>query len=495
MIPFRKTLLAAVAGGAMFIAATPAFAAGQPSNAELMKLLQQQAAQIEALKKRLAAVEEEKARDAAPPAPVDAAAAQAAKNKAEVDAAIADSRQSQLDALQAQVSALANGGTAGGSGGNVRWTHGAPEFRSSDGFFTFQPRGRLGFDYSTTWGSSYPARNIGGTEAEALRLGASGNIGALGYKLDVDFVDNVTAVKDAYLSWDTRVFSLPVEFYLGNHLKDRSIEGSGTESRLPFMERNAVANVGAGVNGYYGLGGAVRIYGRNWHIGGSITGDDLDNTGDTSDSVMYSIRGTYNPVKTANGFIHLGAWYYYEKLASDVATINNTPRIAQHFNDNLRVSASSISNPTQDEAYGYELGGVYHSFWTFAEYTKRTIDSAVTDVSDRTGKSWSAGWLITGEKPGFSTRSGIWGTTKVLRPVTSGGIGAFELAVRLDRYDFRNLPKGGTGSSTTVGLNWYLNDWARVMLNYVNWRTDNQVGSFQGPDDGNSIGLRTLLSF
>ena len=67
--------------------------------------------------------------------------------------------------------------------------------------------------------------------------------------------------------------------------------------------------------------------------------------------------------------------------------------------------------------------------------------------------------------------------------------------MRLDRYDFRNLPKGGTGSSTTVGLSWYLNDWARVMLNYVNWRTDNQVGSFQGPDDGNSIGLRTLLSF
>ncbi|MGH8505786.1 MAG: OprO/OprP family phosphate-selective porin [Stenotrophobium sp.] len=489
MIPYRKTVLAAFASGALLIASIPAFAAGQPNNAELMKLLQKQSAQIEKLKKRLVVIETAKKTTAAP-----AAAAQATMSNAEVEAAIADSKQSQIDALQAQVTALANGGV-GGSGGNVRWTHGSPEFRSTDGFFTFQPRGRLGFDYSTTSGSSYAARNISGTEAEALRLGASGNIGALGYKLDVDFVDNVTAVKDAYLSWDTRVLSLPVEFYAGNHLKDRSIEGSSTESRLPFMERNAVAAVGAGVNGYYGLGSGVRVYGNNWHIGGSITGDDLDNVGTASDSVMYSIRGTYNPVKTANGFIHLGAWYYYETMGKDVATINNTPRIAQHFNDNLRVSASSITNPTQDEAYGYELGGVYRSFWSFAEYTKRTIDSAVTDVSDRTGQSWSAGWLITGEKPGFSSRSGVWGTTKVLRPVTSGGIGAFELAVRLDRYDFRNLPKGGTGHSTTVGLNWYLNDWARVMLNYVNWTTNNQVGSFQGIDDGNSIGLRTLLSF
>lgn len=493
MIPFRKTVLAAVAGGTLFMAAMPAFAADQPSNAELMKLLQQQAAQIAELQKRLAAMEAAKA---AAPVPADAAATQAARTNAQVEAAIADSRQSQIDDLQAQVTALANGGASGG-GGNVRWKDGTPEFRSTDGFFTFQPRARIGIDYSATRGSSYADRNINGTEAEALRLGATGSIGNLGYKFDVDFVDNVVAVKDAYISWDARVLSHPVEFYLGNRLKDRSIEGSGTESHLPFMERNAVAAVGAGVNGYYGLGGSMKVYGNNWHIGASVTGDDLDNTGDTSDSVMYALRGTFNPIKGANGFIHMGAWWYYETLGKDVTTagINNTPRIAQHFNDNLRVSASSVANPTRDGAYGYELGGVYRNFWTFGEYTKRRIDSTTIDVTDRTATSWSAGWLITGEKPGFASRSGVWGTTKVLRPVTSGGIGAFELAVRLDRYDFRGLPNGGTGGSTTIGLNWYLNDWARVMFDYVDWNTNNHVGSYKGEDDGNSFGLRALLSF
>lgn len=486
MIPFRKTVLAAVAGGALCLTAAPAFAADPPSNAELMKLLQQQAAQIAELQKRLATMESAKSSAAAP--------AQATQHDAQVEAAIADSRQGQIDDLQAQVAALANGGASGG-GGNTRWKDGSPEFRSSDGFFTFQPRARIGLDYSATRGSSYADRNINGTEAEALRLGATGSIGNLGYKLDVDFVDNIVAVKDAYISWDARVLSHPIEFYLGNRLKDRSIEGSGTESHLPFMERNAVAQVGAGVNGYYGLGGTVKVYGSNWHIGASITGDDLDNTGDNSDSVMYAARGTFNPVKGANGFIHMGAWWYYETLGKDITSINNTPRIAQHFNDNLRVSASSVANPTRDGAYGYELGGVYRSFWTFGEYTKRRIDSSTIDVTDRTATSWSAGWLITGEKPGFASRSGVWGTTKVLRPVTSGGIGAFELALRLDRYDFRGLPNGGTGSSQTVGVNWYLNDWARVMFNYVNWKTNNQVGSFQGRDDGNSFGLRALLSF
>lgn len=487
MIPFRKTVLATVVGTSLLALSLPALA-DDTSNAALMRLIKQQSEQIELLQKRLATVEAREAGAATP----DAAAAQAAEKKAEVDAAIADSQQGQLDQMQAQLAQLS--GNSGGNG-NIRWRNGGPEFRSSDGFFTFQPRGRIMFDYSSTHGSSYDARNINGTTMRNARLGAEGDIGKLSYKIDVDFADDLTSVKDAWIGYSTRLFGLPVDYYVGNKLKDRSIEGSGTESRQPFMERNAVASLGAGVNGYYGLGGYVKAYGSNWHVGASITGDDLDNTGDNSDSVMYAIRATYNPIKGRQGFVHLGSWYYYEKLGDDITSINNVPRVAQFFNDNLRISSSSIANPTRDEAYGYELGGVFRNFWALGEWTRRRIDSSTVDVVDRHASSVSAGWLITGEKPGFSSRSGVWGTTKVLRPVTSGGWGAFELAVRFDRYDFRDAPNGGTGGSNTIGVNWYLNDWSRLMLDYVDWNTNNRVGSYKGPDDGNSIGLRMQVSF
>lgn len=490
MIPFRKTLIAGAAGAVLALS-LPARADDAQSNAELLRLLKAQAAQIEELRARLATLE---ARQAGAPAAPSAAAQQAAEKKAEVDAAVAATQQSQIETLQAQIAQLGAGGGSSG-GGNIRWIHGGPQLRSSDGFFTFEPRGRIMLDYSGTFGSAYDARNIKGTTARNARLGAAGDIGKLSYKIDVDFADDLTSVKDAWIGYSTRLFDHPVEYYLGNRLKDRGIDGSGTLSRQPFMERNAVASLGAGVNGYYGLGGYVKVFGANWHVGASITGDDLDNTGDTSDSLMYSVRATYAPIKARQGFVHLGSWYYYEKLGDDVTSINNTPRIAQFFNDNLRVSASSIADPTRDEAYGYELGGVFRNFWTLGEWTRRRIDSSSADVVDRHASSVSAGWLVTGEKPGFSSRSGVWGTTKVLSPVTSGGWGAFEIAVRFDRYDFRDAPKGGTGEGNTIGLNWYLNDWARLMLDYVDWNTNNRVGSYQGPDDGKSIGLRAQISF
>jgi phosphate-selective porin OprO/OprP len=396
--------------------------------------------------------------------------------------------------LQAQVAQLAAGGTGSG-GGNVSWRKGGPEFRSQDGRFTFHPRGRVMSDFVSTRGSGYGERNISGTEMRAVRLGAEGTIDRFGYKIDADFGDDTISIKDAYLSYDAKLGGLPVEYYLGNKLKDRSIDGATTLVRTPFMERNAVASVGSPDVGYFGLGGQMKLFGPSWHLSLAMAGDDINNTGDNTDTVVYNARAHWNPIKRAQGFVHLGGWYYYENLGADVGSINKTPRIALDFNDNVRVSASSISDVTDDRAWGVEMGGVYRNLWAFGEHTVRTIDSSSTASVDQKATSIYAGWLITGEKPGFSTRSGIWGTTRVLRPVGEGGPGAFELAARYDKYDFTDAARGGDGDSWTLGVNWYLNNWTRLMLNYVHWKTDNKVGDYQGPDSGNTLGVRAQVAF
>lgn len=479
MNAFRTTAIAGVLGAGLL--SPPVLA--DTAEDTLLRRLEQQSAQIEALQRRLDGLE---AGQSTPTASADV-----------------EALQDEVEALQLQLTqmSLGAGASTGNTNGSTSWRRGGPEFRSADGFYRLHVRGRVALDVSTTDGSAFDDRNISGTEMRAIRLGAQGSIGDMRYKVDADFADQDISVKDAWLGWRWHALGLPMEGFLGNRLKDRSIDGSGTLSRNPFMERNAVAQVGASVNGYYGLGAHLKIFGRTWHLGTSIAGDQIDNTGDESDSITYTVRGHWNPLKTGTGFVHLGSWYYYEKLADDVVSINNVPRIGQNFNDNLRVSSSSIANPERNEGYGLELGGVYRSLWSFAEYTERRISApsvtflGLTDRIDRDAWAISAGWLITGEKPGFSTRSGLWGTTRVLRPVTEGGIGAFELAVRADEYDFTDAPNGGDGSRTTIGVNWYLNNQARLMLNYVDWETDNKVGSFQGPDTGRSIGMRAQVLF
>jgi phosphate-selective porin OprO/OprP len=484
----KQRLLPVAVLGALFGLSSPLLAADHASNQELLRLLKQQAAEIQTLKQRLAAVEaHEKAA-----APV-AAPAQTTQ-QAQVQAAIAAS---QASLAQARVQA---GGTGVAAAGSTRWgTRGeaGPTFRSSDGFFTFKPDGRVLVDFTGTRGSNYQERNINGAQTTQARLGAEGTIGPLGYHVEADFADSDLSLRQAYLSYKTRIFGHTSKIYVGNFLKDLGTEGSTESARTPFMLRNAAAAVGEPVNSYFGLGSQLKVWGRNWHYSLSVSGDSpgRSSNGTSSDSVAYLTRAHWNPIKGGNGFLHLGAWYYYENISPGVASINNHPPIALDYNDNLDVSASSIADPTQDHGKGYELGGVYRNFWAIAEYARRTIDSSSAASVSRHGSSLAAGWMITGEKPGFSSHSGNWQPVKVIHPVSAGGPGAFELAGRVDHYDFLGAPRGGKGISYTLGLNWYLNDWSRVMFNYIRWYTDNKVGDEKGPDWGNSFGVRTQIVF
>lgn len=487
-----KRILPAAVACALLGTTPSALAAQQPSNAQLMRLLKQQAAQLDALRQRLATLEAHEKNTAAGTAAVSAG--QSAATQAQVQAVVAASRAS-VELVKAQTAGMHGGGGAGASWG----THGrgGPEFSSDDGFFTFRPTGRALIDFTATQHSRYEARNINGSSTRQARLGAIGSIGALGYHVEADFANDDLALRQAYLTYTWSLAGHRSRVYVGNFLKDLGIEGSSESARLPFMLRNAAAAVGEPLNSYFGLGSQFKIWGNNWHYSLSVSGDSpgASSNGDSSDSVAYLTRAHWNPIKTGSGFLHLGAWYYYQKISSGVSSINSHPPIALDYNGNLDVSASSIDNPTQDHGKGFELGGVYRNMWAIAEYARRSIDSSTDPSVDRHGSSLSAGWMITGEKPGFSSHSGNWQAVHVIHPLTSGGPGAFELAARVDHYDFRGAPRGGDGQSYTLGLNWYLNDWSRLMFDYIRWHTDNKVGSEKGSDWGNSYGVRTQITF
>lgn len=304
MNSLNRAALGAAAGGCLLLASPSVLAAAGDTEAGLRAQVQQQAKQLreqasllEQLSARLAALEGTAQSTGAAPS-------SGAGVDAQLAAAIADTRQDDMAILQAQVAQLA--ATGGGGGGNVRWRKGGPEFRSSDGQFTFHPRGRVMVDFSSTHGSAFDARNITGTDLASGRLGAEGRMGPLGYKIDADFAGNDVSLKDTYLSWDTRVSGLPTEIYVGNKLKDRGLDGSTSGVNTPFMQRNAVASVGAQQSGYYGLGVTTKVIGDGWHASVAVTGDDIGNDSTASDTVAYLLRAHWNPLRGQAGFVHLG---------------------------------------------------------------------------------------------------------------------------------------------------------------------------------------------
>jgi len=82
----------------------------------------------------------------------------------------------------------------------------------------------------------------------------------------------------------------------------------------------------------------------------------------------------------------------------------------------------------------------------------------------------SLGWMLTGESREYNAKRGLVGRLKPSSPFATGGegLGAWELAARFNTLDLTdNSVNGGEMDSVTLGVNWYPNPYARLMLNYV----------------------------
>jgi phosphate-selective porin OprO/OprP len=81
----------------------------------------------------------------------------------------------------------------------------------------------------------------------------------------------------------------------------------------------------------------------------------------------------------------------------------------------------------------------------------------------------SAGWLLTGEHPGYDRTKGTPVKVRPHSPLSfkHGGWGAVELAVRYSYLDLKDgNVNGGRMSVLMPGVNWYWCDHVRWQLNY-----------------------------
>ncbi|WNH51885.1 OprO/OprP family phosphate-selective porin [Stenotrophomonas oahuensis] len=440
------------------------------SQAELTALVQQQAQQIQQLQSRLDALE----------GTGTAVATPAATPTPELETRVA-----KLETQQSKAP-------------KISFSKGAPEFTSADGNVSFRPRGRLFVDGSSTDGSSSNDRNINGTEIRSVRLGAEGRYGILGWAVEGDFADNEVAWKSVYATVDHKLFGLPADLTVGNRLNDRGIDGSSSTSNTPFPDRNVVGTLMLPQRGLFGVGFTERVYGKNWHASLSVAGNDLNNVGDNNDSQTWATRVHWNPLVSKAATLHLGAWAFHEEIAAGSTGVLRSSAIAGHFNDLVKITPGTLAGTDRSTAYGFEAAGYFGQGWATGEWGTRNLRGAgASGRYDLDHDAWavSAGWFLSGASPSYSAKAGTWGKVKVADPVTSGGRGAWELRGRYEDVDYAELPTGGTGHAWTLGANWYLNDYSRVMFDVIRWETDNRSGAVQGKDEGTTFNTRLQVAF
>jgi len=145
---------------------------------------------------------------------------------------------------------------------------------------------------------------------------------------------------------------------------------------------------------------------------------------------------------------------------------------------------------------------VLGSFSVQSEYAQDTVHTATALASaDPTYDGWyvDASWFITGESRPYE--DGLFGRVKVNNPVYggSGGWGAWQIAGRYDVVDLSDQAAAISGCTACgeqktwlIGVNWYLNDYTRLMLNV------NQSEIKGGENDGadiTGVGMRAQLDW
>lgn len=112
-----------------------------------------------------------------------------------------------------------------------------------------------------------------------------------------------------------------------------------------------------------------------------------------------------------------------------------------------------------------------------AYYTTSTYTNAIVSKTNRIAEephfsAWDleAEYFLTDDHEPYSNRAGYYESVIVKHPVTKGGLGAIQLAARVDEADLNDAKygiHGGNETNLTLGVNWWPTSYTRVNLNYV----------------------------
>jgi phosphate-selective porin OprO and OprP len=422
------------------------------SNEELMAIIREQQRQIDELSRKVDALtgQTETATEKADEAGEQAAAASEQAETAAQTAQEAEQAAPDID---------------------VKWAPG-PTFSSKDGSWSVHVRGRLLVDGGALGDDDDLYKNDNGTEFRAARLGVEGSFyKGWSYRFETDFGLGDVDVKDAYVEYDGELVD-PAYVRVGQYKMPNSLDWLTGNRFITFMERSAIVDAFA-LDRQIGLGTGAS--GDNW---GADVGVFGQNAADANDDEGYALAGrahyAFFPDPADQGsdssqLVHLGASARYRNFDND--TFDSEVRYRQrpffHFTGRRSVDTGLVEDAEGDVWAGAELAWVNGPFSLQGEVANTALErkNGEADANNLWGGYLGASWSLTGEHRNYDPAEGVFDRVKVSAPLQEGGPGAWEVAARADYIDLNDEGvKGGEQISYIGGVNWYVNDYVRFML-------------------------------
>lgn len=376
----------------------------------------------------------------------------------------------------------------------VAWK-GAPQYQNDT--LTFKVRGRVYFDQvnqevDRQTGADFESHV---TRARTARLGVEGTWNAnWAYKAEASISSGggTTAWEDLILEYKPNDNT---SIMVGN-FKTVSFENISSSRYITMMERgpyNDVLDIGRVMNVM------VKLNGENWTAQAAVSGDSINSADPTatatggSETLGYNGRVTWAPVNGDLDKLHLGAWF---RVRDRQDQGNFTYQARNNTNYGARyISSGAIG--VSDKMYGLEGLYIHGPFSLQAEYAKIDIERTGGVSNDASAYYVSGSWFVTGDMRNLDVKKGELGRTKILDPMTSGGLGALELAVRYDKVDLTEITgaptTAGEYKAWTLGATWYPHPYVRFMANYS--KSENDVIAANSDVDVDTLQFRAQFDF
>jgi phosphate-selective porin OprO and OprP len=326
--------------------------------------------------------------------------------------------------------------------------------------------------------------NVSGNDTFLLRRVRPSFEGTLyqkfGFRIMPDLAGSTFSLLDGYATYN---HSAAFNVLVGKSKTPFDLERLVSQTDLLFIERSYPTSLGPnrdiGVQIYGDVVGGKLTYQLAWVNG---VPDGGSSTGDTNDDKEIAARLFAHPFKgTDSPLAGLGIGIAATTTANNSGTPAGYRTNAQQTFFSWRSGVANVGEHTRIEPQAYYYTGPLGLIGSWASSEQELALGTSSATLRNTAWSLAAHYVLTGEAAGYR---GV--TPKQSFSLADGTWGAFEVAARhgelaIDRDAFPIFANPAASarkvSSTTLGLNWYLNRAVKASLNY-------EYSDFTGGESG-----------
>jgi len=334
--------------------------------------------------------------------------------------------------------------------------------------FTIDFGGRFMLDY-TIADLSDPDSEIQDEEIRRFRVNASGKFSKnLKYKVEttIDTDDGKLVFEDALIEYKPGGGAWKIK--AGQQKTTVSLDEQTSSRFISTLERSAFTDA-------FGFSRRVGITastgGDNYSFAAGVFTSNLEGTdgGSPKRGKAASARVTYNPIKTDDMIVHLGASWRYREKGDDSSNLRYRQRPYTHVAPSRIINTGRFAK--SDNTFGVEAAATTGQFWAAGEASFLSAKGEGANPDANFGGYYGEVGVFFGGKKVYKGHK--FNRPKVDKPFGQGGYGAVSLVARYDSVDLQDEIFTGKLDTIVLGADWWPTKKTRFGINYFNADAEN----------------------